>query len=149
MEEVIRIIGTKTQFLRQDESIFTYSHCPNRIGTILPVANRRFHRLFCGDNLTPMNPAPEMNIEYVANLARLALTEAEKSKFAQQLAEILHYVEKLKQVDVTGVEPMAHASPVFNVWAEDSPAAGLPVEKALQNAPAQRDHLIVMPKVIE
>ncbi|MEO6994921.1 MAG: Asp-tRNA(Asn)/Glu-tRNA(Gln) amidotransferase subunit GatC, partial [Lacunisphaera sp.] len=59
-----------------------------------------------------MNASPEMNIEYVANLARLALTDAEKTRFAQQLGEILHYVEKLKQVDVTGVEPMAHASPV-------------------------------------
>ncbi len=90
-----------------------------------------------------------MNIEYVANLARLALTDAEKQKFAQQLGEILHYVEKLKQVDVTGVEPMAHASPVFNVWAADVATAGLPVEEALRNAPAQRDGLIALPKVIE
>lgn len=90
-----------------------------------------------------------MNIEYVANLARLALTDGEKNKFARQLGDILHYVEKLKEVDVTGVEPMAHASPVFNVWAADIPAAGLPVEKALQNAPAQRDNLIALPKVME
>jgi aspartyl-tRNA(Asn)/glutamyl-tRNA(Gln) amidotransferase subunit C len=96
-----------------------------------------------------MNPAPDMNIEYVANLARLALTDGEKKKFAQQLGDILHYVEKLKQVDVTGVEPMAHASPVFNVWAADIPAAGLPVEQALLNAPARRDHLIALPKVME
>lgn len=96
-----------------------------------------------------MNSAPDMNIEYVANLARLALTEAEKTKFTQQLGDILHYVEKLKQVDVTGVEPMAHASPVFNIWAEDVAAAGLTVEQALQNAPAQRDNLIALPKVME
>ena len=90
-----------------------------------------------------------MNIEYVANLARLALTDAEKTKFTQQLGDILHYVEKLKQVDVTGIEPMAHASPVFNIWAADAPVAGLAVEKALQNAPAQRDNLIAIPKVME
>ena len=90
-----------------------------------------------------------MNIEYVANLARLALTEAEKSKFTQQLGDILHYVEKLKQVDVTGVEPMAHASPVFNIWAADVPVEGLTVEQALRNAPAQRDNLIALPKVME
>ncbi len=90
-----------------------------------------------------------MNIEYVANLARLALTDGEKKKFTQQLGEILHYVEKLKQVDVTGVEPMAHASPVFNVWAADIAAAGLPVEQALRNAPARRDNLIALPKVME
>ena len=96
-----------------------------------------------------MNPAPDMNIEYVANLARLALTEVEKTKFTQQLGDILHYVEKLKQVDVAGIEPMAHASPVFNIWAADVPVAGLPVEKALQNAPWQRDNLIAIPKVME
>ena len=79
----------------------------------------------------------------------LALTEAEKTKFTQQLGEILHYVEKLKQVDVTGVEPMAHASPVFNIWAADVPAGGLSVEQALQNAPAKRDNLIALPKVME
>jgi aspartyl-tRNA(Asn)/glutamyl-tRNA(Gln) amidotransferase subunit C len=71
-----------------------------------------------------MKPASDMNIEYVANLARIALTDDEKKKFAQQLSDVLRYVEKLKQVDVTGVEPMAHASPVFNVWAADTPRPG-------------------------
>jgi len=96
-----------------------------------------------------MNPASDLNIEYVANLARLALTDAEKRKFARQLGDILHYVEKLKAVDVTGVEPMAHASPVYNVWAADVARPGLPVGSALRNAPAQRDHMIVVPKVVE
>jgi aspartyl-tRNA(Asn)/glutamyl-tRNA(Gln) amidotransferase subunit C len=96
-----------------------------------------------------MNPTSDINIEYVANLARIALTAAEKERFSQQLGDILHYVEKLKQVDVTGVEPMAHASPVFNVWAEDAVRPGLTAEAALQNAPVQRDHLVVMPKVVE
>jgi len=96
-----------------------------------------------------MNPAPDLNIEYVASLARLALTDAEKQKFAQQLGDILHYVEKLKQVDVTGVEPMAHAAPVFNVWQADVARAGLPVAAALRNAPAQRANQVVVPKVVE
>jgi len=96
-----------------------------------------------------MNQTSDIDIEYVANLARIALTAAEKEKFAQQLGDILHYVEKLKQVDVAGVEPMAHASPVFNVWAEDAARPGLPVEQALRNAPAQRDHLVVLPRVVE
>lgn len=90
-----------------------------------------------------------MNIEYVANLARIALTDAEKQKFAHQLGEILHYVEKLKQVDVAGIEPMAHASPVFNIWADDVPRAGLPVEAALRNAPARSADSIVLPQVVE
>jgi len=102
-----------------------------------------------------MNPAPDLNIEYVANLARLALTDAEKAKFSEQLGNILHYVEKLKQVDVTGVEPMAHATtiPVVNVWAADVAATAPSPEKALQNAllnaPAQRDNMISIPKVME
>jgi aspartyl-tRNA(Asn)/glutamyl-tRNA(Gln) amidotransferase subunit C len=96
-----------------------------------------------------MSAGSDLNIDYVANLARLALTPAEKEKFARQLGDILHYVDKLKQVDVTGVEPMAHAAPVFNVWQDDVAQPGLPVEAALQNAPAQRQHMVVVPKVVE
>lgn len=96
-----------------------------------------------------MNPASDINIEYVANLARLALTPAEKEKFSRQLGDILHYVEKLNQVDVTGVEPMAHASPVFNVWQADVARPGLTVEQALRNAPEQRAQMIVVPKIVE
>lgn len=96
-----------------------------------------------------MSANSDLNIDYLANLARLALTGAEKEKFTRQLGDILQYVEKLKQVDVTGVEPMAHAAPVFNVWQEDTVRPGLPVEQALRNAPTQRQHMIVVPKVVE
>jgi len=96
-----------------------------------------------------MSSPSDLNLDYVANLARLALTEEEKREFARQLGDILHYVEKLRQVDVTGVEPMAHASPVFNVWAADVAGPGLPVEAAHRNAPARRDDTIVVPKVVE
>ncbi|MSU46811.1 MAG: Asp-tRNA(Asn)/Glu-tRNA(Gln) amidotransferase subunit GatC [Lacunisphaera sp.] len=96
-----------------------------------------------------MSTKSDLNLEYVANLARLALTGAEREKFSRQLGDILHYVEKLKQVNVTGVEPMAHASPVCNIWAADTARPGLPVAAALRNAPAQRDHMIVVPKVVE
>ena len=96
-----------------------------------------------------MSTPSDLNLDYVANLARLSLTVAEKTEFARQLGDILQYVEKLKQVDVAGVEPMAHASPVFNVWEADVACAGLPVESALRNAPAQRQNMIVVPKVVE
>ena len=96
-----------------------------------------------------MSANSDLNIDYLANLARLALTGAEKEKFSRQLGDILQYVDKLKQVDVAGVEPMAHASPVFNVWQEDAARPGLPVAEALRNAPAQRQHMIVVPKVVE
>jgi aspartyl-tRNA(Asn)/glutamyl-tRNA(Gln) amidotransferase subunit C len=96
-----------------------------------------------------MSAGSDLNIDYLANLARLALTEEEKARFARQLGDILHYVEKLSQVDVTGVEPMAQAAPVFNVWQADVTRAGLTAEQALSNAPAQRQNMIVVPKVVE
>jgi aspartyl-tRNA(Asn)/glutamyl-tRNA(Gln) amidotransferase subunit C len=91
----------------------------------------------------------ELNIDHVANLARLALTPEEKATFAAQLGDVLAYIEQLKAVDVTGIEPTAHAFPLYNVWADDVPQPGLPVEAALRNAPAQRDPMIVVPKVVE
>ena len=96
-----------------------------------------------------MSSNSDLNLDYLAKLARLTLSEAEKAEFAGQLSDILQYVEKLKQVDVTGVEPLAHASPVFNVWEADVVRPGLPVEAALRNAPAQRQDMIVVPKVVE
>lgn len=96
-----------------------------------------------------MPSAPDLNLDHVAKLARLALSPAEKAKFSQQLGDVLHHIEQLAKVDVTGIEPTAHAFPVVNVWADDVARPGLPVEAALQNAPAQRDHMIVVPKVVE
>jgi aspartyl-tRNA(Asn)/glutamyl-tRNA(Gln) amidotransferase subunit C len=95
-------------------------------------------------------PQPaDLNLDHVANLARLALTPEEKARFTAQIGDVLAYIAQLKEVDVSGVEPTAHAFPVFNVWAEDEPQPGLPVELALKNAPAQRDHMIAVPKVVE
>ena len=96
-----------------------------------------------------MSSAPQLNIDHVARLARLALTPEEKAKFAQQLGDVLHHIEQLAKVDVSGVEPSAHAFAVHNVWADDVAQPGLPVEQALRNAPAQRDNMIVVPKVVE
>lgn len=104
---------------------------------------------------TPTDPTPRMstpsdlNIDHVANLARIALAAEEKATFAAQLSDVLNYIEELRKVDVSGVEPTAHAFPVCNVWAEDVPKAGLPVDAALRNAPAQRDNMIAVPKVVE
>jgi aspartyl-tRNA(Asn)/glutamyl-tRNA(Gln) amidotransferase subunit C len=96
-----------------------------------------------------MASPPDLNIDHVANLARLALAPAEKAEFSRQLGDVLAYIEQLRQVDVSQVEPTAHAFPVYNVWADDVPRSGLPVEAALQNAPAQRDHMFVVPVVVE
>jgi len=96
-----------------------------------------------------MSAPTDLNIDHVAHLARLALTPEEKAKFSSQLGEVLAYIELLKKVDVSGVEPTAHAFPVYNVWADDVAQPGLSVEAALKNAPAQRNNMIVVPKVVE
>jgi aspartyl-tRNA(Asn)/glutamyl-tRNA(Gln) amidotransferase subunit C len=90
-----------------------------------------------------------IDIDYVANLARIALTPEEKEKFARQLGDVLTYVEKLNELDVGGVEPTAHAFEVVNVLQDDVPSPPLSVEDVLRNAPASRDNMIAVPKVVE
>ena len=96
-----------------------------------------------------MADTSSIDIAYVANLARLDLTEDEKKKFSVQLGEVLKYFERINEVDVTDVEPMAHAFPVYNIWDEDKAEEGFTVEEALKNAPARREDQIVVPKVVE
>jgi len=94
-------------------------------------------------------PRPDLKLDHVANLARLALTAEEKERFAAQLGDVLAYMAQLNEVDVSKVEPTAHAFPVVNVWAADTPEPGLPVEQALGNAPARRDNMFIVPRVVE
>jgi len=96
-----------------------------------------------------MSTHVDINIDRLAELSRLALTPEEKVKFSAQLGDILGYIEQLKQVNVDGVEPTAHATPIFNVLQADSPRPGLAVEDALRNAPAQRDNMVSVPRVVE
>ena len=90
-----------------------------------------------------------MDIDYVANLARIELTSQEKEKFQGQLGDVLKYFEKLQEVDVEGVEPTAHAFPRFNVWDKDLAIDGFSAEEALLNAPKSRNEQVVVPKVVE
>jgi len=94
-------------------------------------------------------PAPEIDVKYVAHLARLALTPAEEARLGAQLGDILGYIEKLKEVDVTGVEPTAHPFPLVNVTRPDEVRPSLPHEEALRNAPAQANGLFIVPKIVE
>ena len=96
-----------------------------------------------------MSGQNEMDIDYVSNLARIELTATEREKFQGQLGDVLKYFEKLQEVDVEGVEPTAHAFPRYNVWDEDEPREGLPLESALRNAPKSRNDQVVVPKVVE
>jgi aspartyl-tRNA(Asn)/glutamyl-tRNA(Gln) amidotransferase subunit C len=91
----------------------------------------------------------DFNIKYVAHLARLKLTPEEEQKLSAQLGNILGYIEKLKEVDVTGVEPTAHAFPMVNVFRTDETRPSLANEDALLNAPKKANGLFVVPKVVE
>jgi aspartyl-tRNA(Asn)/glutamyl-tRNA(Gln) amidotransferase subunit C len=84
----------------------------------------------------------------VAKLSRLALSEDRLKRFAGQLESILEYVAKINQVDLKGVEPMAHALPLHNVLREDVAAPPLPLDKVLQNAPETDGPFFKVPKVI-
>ncbi len=85
---------------------------------------------------------------HVAQLARLSLEPAEIELFTRQLNDILAYVEKLQELDTTGVEPLAHVIPVFNAFREDTVTQGLPREAALDNAPAQEEGAFLVPRII-
>ena len=79
----------------------------------------------------------DFNIHYVANLARVALTPDEEARLGGQLNNILGYIEKLKEVDVSQVEPTAHAFPLVNVMRPDVVTVSLPHDEAMRNAPAK------------
>jgi aspartyl-tRNA(Asn)/glutamyl-tRNA(Gln) amidotransferase subunit C len=85
----------------------------------------------------------------VAHLARISLSSEEAQKFGAQLGHVLEYIDKLKQVDVTGIEPTAHAFPLINVTRADEVSPCLSQEDALRNAPAQANGLFMVPKIVE
>ena len=93
--------------------------------------------------------ATEINIKYVAHLARLNLSAEEEQKFAEQLGHVLGYVEKLNELDVSQVEPMAHAVPLVNVVRGDEIRPSLSNEEALRNAPAKANGLFIVPKIVD
>jgi aspartyl-tRNA(Asn)/glutamyl-tRNA(Gln) amidotransferase subunit C len=88
------------------------------------------------------------DVRKVAKLARLALDDAQLDRLTGQLESILGYVKKIGQVDVAGVEPLAHALPLHNVLRDDVPGPALPLEKVLQNAPETDGPFFKVPKVI-
>ena len=91
----------------------------------------------------------DLDVGYVARLARINLTENEAEVFQKQLEDVLKYVAKLRQVDVSGIDAIAHAIPVLNVFREDAAREWFTAEQALSNAPRQANGLFVVPKVVE
>jgi aspartyl-tRNA(Asn)/glutamyl-tRNA(Gln) amidotransferase subunit C len=88
------------------------------------------------------------DVEKVALLARLQLTEAELTTMTSQLADVVAYVDQLAEVDTDGIEPMAHAVELANVFAEDAVEPSLPREQALANAPRHNDRGYLVPAVL-
>jgi aspartyl-tRNA(Asn)/glutamyl-tRNA(Gln) amidotransferase subunit C len=89
------------------------------------------------------------DVEHVARLARLALTDVEKARLRDELDAILAYVDALRALDTEGVEPTAHVLPVVNVMREDEPRPCLPAETMLANAPDRSEAFFRVPRIIE
>ncbi len=88
-------------------------------------------------------------VENVAVLARLELTEAEKELFTGQMDAILAYVDKLNELDTAGIVPTAHAVPMENAFRADEIRPSIGAENALANAPGRVEDFFGVPKVIE
>lgn len=91
----------------------------------------------------------EFDIKYVANLARIALNPEEEERLGSQLGDILGYVKKLEELDVSDVEPMAHAVPLDNVLRADEVQPSISNDETLANAPKAANGLFVVPKIVE
>ena len=89
------------------------------------------------------------DVEYVAKLARIELSEEEKDTLTSQLSSILDHIQKLNELDTEGVEPTFHVLDVTNVFREDVVRPSLPTEEVLKNAPARDGDFFKVPKIIE
>ena len=94
-------------------------------------------------------PQSDFDVKYVANLARIQLAPDEEEKFGAQLKHILGYIEKLRELDVSKVEPTAHAVPLVNVTRKDEVRPSMPHEDAMRNAPSKANGLFLVPKIVE
>mgnify|MGYP001091946666 CR=1 FL=1 len=102
---------------------------------------------------TQMNePSPDLehvDVAYVANLARLALSDDEVERFQGELDDVVAYIHKLDELDLEDIEPMSHPRPRENVLREDEPREGPGQEAMLQNAPGRVGDLIKVPQMME
>ena len=111
----------------------------------MPDSQRRGHLVSSpamADTITPDE------VHHVAKLARLRLSEEEADRFGRQLANVLDYVGQLRELEVEGVEEMAHPLDLINVLRDDQPTRPLDVEEALRNAPAREGRFYAVPKVL-
>lgn len=88
-------------------------------------------------------------VEYVAGLAKLYVSEEEKQKLARQMGEIIGYVEKINELDTSGVEPLEHVENTINVFRKDEVRESLKRELILENAPEEDDGAFRVPEIME
>ena len=91
----------------------------------------------------------KQEVEHVALLARLELSDEEKERLTGHLNQIMEHFGKLQELETAEVEPTSHSIPVANVFREDTVGPCLPVEDAISNAPEARDDYFVVPQVVE
>ncbi len=88
-------------------------------------------------------------IEYVGILAKLELSDEDREQAKKDMGKMLDYIDKLAELDTTGIEPMSHVFPVQNVFREDVVTNGDESEKTLRNAPGVKDNMFMVPKTFE
>lgn len=91
----------------------------------------------------------QIDVRYVARLARLDLTDEEARVFQAQLSQVLSYVRQINRLDLSGIEPTSHARPMVNVFRRDTVRPGLAHDEVLQNAPASANGQFTVPKIVE
>ena len=96
-----------------------------------------------------MSKAAELDVAYVARLARLDLSAEETELFQKQLGDVLKYVQKLSEIDLTKSDAAAESDSLVDVFRADQSRPYFTAGEALQNAPRQRDGLFIVPKVVE
>ncbi|QDU71845.1 Asp-tRNA(Asn)/Glu-tRNA(Gln) amidotransferase subunit GatC [Mucisphaera calidilacus] len=94
------------------------------------------------------SPISASDVRHVAKLSRLSLSDDEVATMTDQLGSILSYIQKLSELDVEGVEPMAHPLDLTNALREDVEEPGLATDRALMNAPASDPPFFEVPKVL-
>lgn len=95
------------------------------------------------------NIISDETIEYVGILAKLELSGEEKEAAKKSMGEMLDYIDKLNELDTSGVEPMSHVFPVQNVFREDEVTNGDESGRTLQNAPSEKDNMFVVPRTFD
>lgn len=88
-------------------------------------------------------------VDHIARLARLDLSDAERSRMQTELAQILGHAERIQSLDLDGVEPTSHSIPLTNVTRPDEVRPSLTQQEALQNAPEAEDGRFKVPRIIE